>query len=157
MNLAEIFLAMQGSSEKRPDGKDNGSLKNYFEKVYPDLDFERVYASDMKKMIKWLSILDANNVEIKVREFAEEGEAVAAEEAAAPEAAAPATEEPAKAPAKKAATKAAKKEKPAAEAGEEGAEVAEKPKKKAAPKAKKAEEGAEEAPKKKAAPKKTKE
>lgn len=153
VNLAEIFQAMQGSSEKRPDGKDNGGLKKYFEKVYPDLDFERVYASDMKKMIKWLSILDANDVEIKLREFSAEGEEVVTEDTATEEA--PAVEEPAKAPAKKAATKTAKKEK--TEAGEEGAEAAEKPKKKAAPKAKKAEDGAEESPKKKAAPKKTKE
>ncbi|WP_276479544.1 DUF5606 domain-containing protein [Paraflavitalea pollutisoli] len=152
VNLAEIFQAMQASSEKRPDGKENGGLKKYFEKVYPDLDFERVYASDMKKMVKWLSILDANNVEIKLREFSEEGEPVVAEETVAAEAPA---EEPVKAPAKKAATKSAKKEK--AEAGEDGVEEAEKPKKKAAPKAKKAEDGAEEAPKKKAAPKKSKE
>lgn len=152
VNLAEIFQAMQGSGEKLPDGKDNGALKKYFEKVYPDLDFERVYASDMKKMVKWLTILGANDVEIKLREYAEEGtEPVATEEVTAT----PEAEEPAKGPAKKAATKAAKKEKPAVE---EGAEEAEKPKKKAAPKAKKAEEGGEEAaPKKKAAAKKTKE
>lgn len=153
VNLAEIFQAMQNSGEKRPDGKDNGALKKYFETVYPDLDFERVYASDMKKMVKWLAILDANKVEIKVREYAEEpGDATteAVEEA-------PVVEEPVKAPAKKAATKAAKKEKPAAELTEAAADATEKPKKKAAPKAKKAEDGAEEAPKKKAAPKKTKE
>lgn len=156
VNLAEIFQAMQANSEKRPDGKDNGTLKKYFEKVYPDLDFERVYASDMKKMIKWLSILDANNVEVKLREFSEEGEEAVAEDATAV-AETPSAEEPAKAPAKKAATKTAKKEKTVAEAGEEDADAAEKPKKKAAPKAKKAEDGTEEAPKKKAAPKKTKE
>lgn len=144
VNLADIFQAMQGSSEKLPDGKDNNALKKYFEKVYPDLDFERVYASDMKKMVKWLGILDANNVEIKLREFAEEP----AEEVAEAQEPEPVTEEPAKAPARKAATKAAaKKEKPA----EEKAEVAEKPKKKAAPKAKKEETG-EEPAKKKAAP-----
>jgi len=40
-------------------------LKAYFEKVYPDLDFDRVYSSDLKKMIKWLEILRNNNIEIK--------------------------------------------------------------------------------------------
>lgn len=146
VNLADIFQAMQGSGEKLPDGKDNGALKKYFEKVYPDLDFERVYASDMKKMVKWLTVLEANNVEIKLREVSEEPVA----EETAPEAVA---EEPVKAPAKKAAAKStAKKEKPV----EEVAEPAEKPKKKAAPKAKK-EEADEEPAKKKAAPaKKTK-
>lgn len=146
VNLADIFQAMQNSGEKLPDGKDNNALKKYFEKVYPDLDFERVYASDMKKMVKWLSILDANKVEIKLRETDTEP----VEEEKVPE---PVAEEPVKAPAKKTATKAAaKKEKPV----EEGAQTAEKPKKKAAPKAKKEEEAGEEPAKKKAAPKKAK-
>ena len=50
-------------------------LKAYFEKVYPELDFDRVYASDMKKIIKWFGILSSNNIEIKApeEETAEEG------------------------------------------------------------------------------------
>ncbi len=150
VNLANIFQAMQSSGDKLPDGKDNGALKKYFEKVYPDLDFERVYASDMKKMVKWLGVLEANKVEIKLREFSEEPAEEAVVEEKTPE---PVAEEP-KAPAKKAAAKAApKKEKAVEEATDEAAE---KPKKKAAPKAKKAEEGGEEPAKKKAAPKKSK-
>ena len=44
-NLAELFEAMKKSSEKIPEpAADNKALKAYFEKVYPDLDFERVYA-----------------------------------------------------------------------------------------------------------------
>jgi hypothetical protein len=68
VNLADIFLAMKGSSEALPDAKDNKALKAYFEKVYPDLDFERVYASDMKKMVKWFEVLRDANVEIKAAE-----------------------------------------------------------------------------------------
>ena len=65
-NLSELFEAMQKSKEKLPDAKaDNKALKSYFEKVYPDLDFEKVYASDMKKMIKWFDILKKNKIEIK--------------------------------------------------------------------------------------------
>ena len=30
------------------------------------MDFERVYASDMKKMVKWFDILKKNNIEIKL-------------------------------------------------------------------------------------------
>lgn len=64
--LAEIFKAIKESSEPKPDAKADGkALKNYFEKVYPDLDFDRVYASDMKKIIKWFEILTENNIEIK--------------------------------------------------------------------------------------------
>ncbi len=76
-NLAELFTAMKNSNEQIPDAKaDNKTLKAYFEKVYPDLDFERVYASDMKKMIKWYLILDRNKIEIKVK-TEEEKEAAA--------------------------------------------------------------------------------
>ncbi|MDQ2719521.1 MAG: DUF5606 domain-containing protein [Bacteroidota bacterium] len=76
-NLAELFTAMKKSKEKIPDVKaDNKALKEYFEKVYPDLDFERVYLSDMKKMVKWYHILDKNKIEIKVK-TEEEKEAAA--------------------------------------------------------------------------------
>ncbi len=67
VNLADVFKAMQESSEPLPSEKDAKAVKAYFEKVYPDMDFERVYASDMKKMIRWFSVLKNNNVEIKVR------------------------------------------------------------------------------------------
>lgn len=67
-NLSELFNAMKNSKEKLPDAKaENKSLKSYFEKVYPDLDFERVYASDMKKMVKWFEILEKNKIEIKIK------------------------------------------------------------------------------------------
>lgn len=152
VNLVDVFTAMGSSSDKLPDGKDASLVKKYFEKVFPDLDFERVYTSDMKKIVKWYTILKAADVEIKLREFEEEE----AEEA-------PATEEVAEKPAKKAKKeeveaeekpKAAKKKAETAE--EAGEEKEEKPKKKAAPKAKKdeaeGEEKAKAAPKKKAAP-----
>lgn len=66
VNLSEVFLGMQGSSEALPNVKDNAALKAYFQKVFPDLDFERVYASDMKKMVKWFEVLRDANVTIKL-------------------------------------------------------------------------------------------
>lgn len=140
VNLTEIFLAMQASKTALPDDKDAAAIKKYFETVYPNMDFERVYSSDMKKMVKWLKMLDAHKVEIKLSEPEPE-----AEETEAPEA--PAAEEK---PAKKAT-------KPKAEAPAEEAVAEEKPKKKAAKAAKPAAEGEAEAPKKKATPKKKKE
>ncbi len=75
--LAEVFEAMKKNGEKVPEGNaDAKILKAYFEKVYPDLDFERVYTSDMKKMVKWFHIIEKNNIEIKVR-TEEEKEAAA--------------------------------------------------------------------------------
>ncbi|MBA4140509.1 MAG: DUF5606 domain-containing protein [Segetibacter sp.] len=68
VNLAEVFQAMEKSSETLPDEKDAGAVKEYYQQVFPQLDFERVYASDMKKMIKWYKAIKANNVEIKLSE-----------------------------------------------------------------------------------------
>ena len=69
VNLVDILNAMKESKEKRPDANDTKALKAYFQKVYPAMDFERVYTSDMKKMVKWLALLEANNVEIKLSEL----------------------------------------------------------------------------------------
>ena len=134
VNLVEIFYAMDKEGGKTPDLKDAAGVKKYFQKVYPDLDFERVYSSDLKKMAKWYDILKANKIEIKLTPPAEgENE----------------EEEVAEAPAKqeKKATSKAKETK-------EEAEVAEAPAKKKA-KTKAAAEGEEEEKPKKAAAKKT--
>lgn len=133
VNLVEIFFAMDKAGGTLPDGKDNTLLKKYFEKTYPDLDFERVYASDLKKMVKWFDILKKKNIEIKLSEPVAEEEEV---------------EEVAEVVEEKPAKKTAKKKEVAAEPVAEEKPV----KKKAA--AKKEEPATEEAPKKKAAPKK---
>ncbi|MDE3249365.1 MAG: DUF5606 domain-containing protein [Bacteroidota bacterium] len=150
VNLVDVLQAMEKSGQSLPDAKDNAAVKKYFEAVYPDLDFDRVYSSDMKKIVKWLEILQKNNVEIKLSEppIEEEPEAQPAPEAveekpakkvkAADKEKAPAAEE--EAPKKKAATK--KAAEPAAD----------KPAK--TTKAAKEKEAGEEAPKKKAAAKK---
>jgi hypothetical protein len=72
VNLVDILKAMEASAGKLPDEKDGADLKAYFTKVYPDLDFGRVYSSDLKKMVKWYSVLKANNIEIKLSEPEEE-------------------------------------------------------------------------------------
>ena len=71
VNLVDVFQAMEQEPGKIPDGKDNSALKKYFEKVYPDLDFERVYISDLKKMVKWFDVLKANDIQIKLSQPAE--------------------------------------------------------------------------------------
>jgi hypothetical protein len=75
VNLVEILNAMDKAGENLPDEKDAAAIKTYFEKVYPDMDFERVYASDMKKMVKWFDVLKKNNIEMVLSEQpAEEAE-----------------------------------------------------------------------------------
>ena len=134
VNLIDVFHAMEQEAGQIPDGKDNAVLKKYFEKVYPDLDFERVYSSDLKKMVKWFDVLKANAIEIKLSQPAEPTEDEAVPEAVAEEL----VEEPdtptgaKKAPAKK---KAAPKAKAAETSGKK--ETKETKPKKAAPKKKK--------------------
>jgi hypothetical protein len=72
VNLVEVLNAMDKAGATLPDDKDATAVKKYFEKAYPDMDFERVYASDMKKMVKWFDILKKNNIEIKLSELPEE-------------------------------------------------------------------------------------
>ncbi len=157
VNLVDVLKAMEGSKEKLPDDKDGAALKSYFEKVFPELDQERVYTSDLKKMVKWFIVLSKNQVEIKLSESATEEEAeevvVAKEEKPAKKAAdkkevksAPKAEEDKK-PAKKVAEEKAA-EKPVRKVAEEKA--AEKPVRKLAEK----KDTPEEKPAKKAALKK---
>lgn len=74
VNMVELFNAMEKAGGELPDEKNADAVKKYFQKVYPEMDFERVYASDMKKMVKWFEILKKNNVEIKLSEQPEEEE-----------------------------------------------------------------------------------
>lgn len=74
VNLTDVLNAMKSSSEALPDIKDNKALKRYFETVYPEMDFERVYTSDMKKMVKWFEVLEKTGVEYKVRPQEDESE-----------------------------------------------------------------------------------
>jgi hypothetical protein len=129
VNLAEVFQAMDKAGGSLPDTKDNGGIKKYFEKVYPDIDFERVYNSDLKKMIKWYEVLKKNNIEIKLSEPEPEQvmETVVEEEA-----------EPAKVTKKQEAAKqkSTKKKTAKKETEEKSASKSEKPAKKAAKKKK---------------------
>jgi 16S rRNA G527 N7-methylase RsmG len=74
VNLVDVFNVMEKDGGSLPDAKDNDAVKKYFEKVYPEMDFERVYTSDMKKMVKWFESLKKHNVEIKLSESPEETE-----------------------------------------------------------------------------------
>jgi len=66
VNLVEIFHAMKNASNALPSEKDNKAIKAYFKEVYPTMDFERVYTSDMKKMIKWYHMISKHGIEVKL-------------------------------------------------------------------------------------------
>lgn len=61
MGLAQVFLRMKEKSEDVPPiaaKSDNNTLHDYFEEVVPEYDAERVYPSDIKKILKWYQSLD---------------------------------------------------------------------------------------------------
>jgi hypothetical protein len=149
VNLVDILKAMEAGSAKLPDDKDAGALKAYFTKVYPDIDFTRVYSSDLKKMVKWYSVLKANEIEIKLSEPEEEVEEEVDEE----EAATAKPEKKKEAPVKAAAEKPVAAKKTATEAPAKKAAPAEKKTEKAEKPAVARKAVAEAAPAKKAAAK----
>lgn len=76
VNLTDVLKAIEADGGSLPDEKDSNAIKTYFEKVYPDMDFEKVYSSDMKKMLKWYSVIKAKGIEIKLTEQPVEEEEV---------------------------------------------------------------------------------
>ena len=79
VNLIEIFRTMEKSELELPSEKDPKAVKAYFEQVYPDLDFDKVYDSDMRKMVKWFKILRDKKIVLKLsHEINAELEAAAA-------------------------------------------------------------------------------
>lgn len=142
VRLHVVLQAIKDNEGKQafPEAKaGNDAIKSFFKAVYPNLDEERVYVSDMKKILKWYELLKQNDL-LNFDMYNQ-----ASEEEETPEVAV------AEAPAKKA--KAAKK----TEEVTEEAAAEEKPAKKARAKKAVAEEGGEEAPKKTARKKKTEE
>lgn len=63
--LKEVFQEMKRQQNENPpvDAKEDGAaLMSYFEKIVPDYDRERVYSSDIKKVVRWYQILDQENL-----------------------------------------------------------------------------------------------
>jgi len=73
--LAEVFIAMGKSKEALPNEKDPKLVQAYFKKTFPNMDFTRVYPSDMKKMVKWFAQLQKHQVEPTLPEEEEEEKA----------------------------------------------------------------------------------
>jgi len=59
--LIEVFRKMLALKETDPipgPKEDQTILRSYFEKILPDYDRDQVHISDIKKIVKWFSILD---------------------------------------------------------------------------------------------------
>ncbi len=121
VRLHEVFQNMKDIESKTApvDAKASGDdIRAYFTTVLPEFDHDRVYVSDMKKMLKWYQLLKENdllNFDVATEEETkEEQPETLAEEA-------PAEEKPKKKAAKKAPAKKKAAAKKAADGEKEAA------------------------------------
>jgi hypothetical protein len=65
MPLKDVFRAihdkLEGKSAVDPKS-DNNALKSFFLEMIPDFDQERVYVSDIRKMVAWYNLLHEHNL-----------------------------------------------------------------------------------------------
>ena len=74
ISLKDVFQAFFKKLEGKPaiDPKsDNNALKKFFLEMVPEFDQERVYVSDIRKMVSWYNVL----VEHQLLDFTEKTEA----------------------------------------------------------------------------------
>lgn len=72
--LVEVMkaIAAKENNGQAPNLKDDkAALNAYFAEVLPDYDQERVYASDIKKVLNWYNILNAKGLLVATEEVAE--------------------------------------------------------------------------------------
>ena len=78
--LRDVFLKIQvkekGEKTAIPHKSDKLKLEEYFFEVLPNYDEDRVYSSDIKKVIQWYNILHENGI----NDFSENGEEGSEEE-----------------------------------------------------------------------------
>jgi len=62
--VLDKFLKKEDGKEIAIDPKtaDNDVLRNYLAEVFPEYDRDRVYPSDIRKMIAWYNLLIKNNI-----------------------------------------------------------------------------------------------
>lgn len=72
----KILVKEKGGKTTIPHKSDKIKLEEYFFEVLPKYDEDRVYASDIKKVIQWYNIL----VENKLTDFSSDEEAASEEE-----------------------------------------------------------------------------
>lgn len=61
VEIAKVFQSMLDHQEKQPVPSANAphkDLQKYFEIIIPDYDRDRVFHSDMKKVVKWFNYLN---------------------------------------------------------------------------------------------------
>lgn len=62
IQLKELFKRIQESGKEISTKASSNEFKAIFEEVVPEYDKNRVYASDMKKIIQWYQLLNEKNL-----------------------------------------------------------------------------------------------
>lgn len=65
VRLSEVFRAIAEKEDNGPalsHKEDNAKLESYFREVLPEFDEDRVYASDIKKILNWYNMLQAKGL-----------------------------------------------------------------------------------------------
>ena len=79
--IVDVFRRMRDSSTAIPAGGDGKALRDYFTEIVPEHDAERVYSSDIKKVLLWfnqlkdadlLHLLDSDQEEATVSDISED-------------------------------------------------------------------------------------
>lgn len=76
--LGEVFKAIkekQGDQKIDINLKDQNALLNFLEAIVPEYDREKVYASDVKKLVSWFNTLTDKAPEVLVEEITTQEEA----------------------------------------------------------------------------------
>lgn len=84
VELSEVFKTMLEQMETNPPvatKASNEEIKKYFESILPTFDRDRVYTSDIKKLIKWFTFLKNYDLLNRPEEVEETEEAVEEETA----------------------------------------------------------------------------
>jgi hypothetical protein len=77
--LVEVMRAIaikQNCEQTISDKENNAVLETYFKEILPDYDQERVYASDIKKILKWYNMLQAKGLVTTEEPVIENAEAI---------------------------------------------------------------------------------
>lgn len=76
VSITKVFQSIykkENGAETPAILNDNAKLKKYFEEILPNYDKERVYVSNIKKVVSWYNILVKNNL-IDLEEHTNESE-----------------------------------------------------------------------------------
>lgn len=83
--LKDVFAKIKenenGGKIAEENKSNNNKLFSYFETVLPTYDKEKVYASDIKKIVNWYNLLIENNIDFEEEEPIEGSEADKEDEA----------------------------------------------------------------------------